>query len=596
MQEGRIGIDLTSIAGVDLYRGNAFRLSGLPVDASLRRVRRRSTEIEAADRLGAELPSPGGPLPVDPPPASTEILDALRRLHDPTARIVDEFLWLWPEPAAAGEADEARAVALHNLAVTAHVSALEDDYPDGAVEEKWGAVYRRWNQVLEEEACWRRLARRVEALADPQLRTTAVDRLRLGLPELVLSTHAGLAVADFARDRDRGLRQADAMLGSDHDDAMIDRALLGALGPQVSRLKALAEQTKDAAGDHEAYQRTCQAALEGSAADLAALRTLVCDENAVVSGIADDLASGVRECVVGAMNRIPEDEAVRRRVEVAHAIRWLDLANGVAVGDHVRERIGEDLQTLLSNLVVAACRAAQEESRRSPASGITAQRSLVEQTRKPLRRIMAKDRGRYFDLCDEVAGTAFLILLEYANVTGEGRAVLPELRSLLRIAHDPKLRDQLTRAVHAFESGGPDTGRRGASRSVWSAVDASADACAMCERTATGSRTVVMGHPQRYGEALAVTVPSCGRCHRKRLNSDRSGCLIGLLFLAAIVLGLVVLFSSLTWSATDAWFGWMVVAVALLGYVSERGEKRRRRLGAHPEIRRRLSEGWRIAN
>lgn len=595
MQEGRIGIDLTSIAGVDLYRGNAFRLSGLPVDATLRQVRRRSTEIEAADRLGADLPSPGGPLPVEPPPVSAEILDALRRLHDPSARIVDEFLWLWPEPAAAGEEDEARAVALHNLAVTAHMSALEDDYPDGAVDEKWGLVYRRWGQVLEEEACWRRLARRVEALADPQLRTTAVDRLRLGLSEVVLSTHAGLAVADFARDQDRGLRQDDAMLESEHDDALIDRALLGALGPQVSRLKTLAEQTKDAAGDHEAYQRTCQTALEDSAADLAALRTLVGDENAVVSGIADDLASGVRECVVGAMNRIPEDEAVRRRVEVAHAIRWLDLANGVAVGDHVRERIGEDLRTLLSNLVVAVCRAAREASRRSPASGITAQRSLIEQTRKPLRRIMAKDRGRYFDLCDEVAGTAFLILVEYANVTGNGATALRELRPLLRMVHDPTLRDQLTLAIHTFETGGLDQGRRTAAHSVWSAVDASANACAMCDRAATGTRTVALVNAP-YHRTAAVTVPSCDRCRRKRLNADRSGCLVGLLVLAAIVLGLVVLFSSLTWSATDAWFGWMVVAVALLGYVSERGEKRRRRLGTHPEIRQRLSEGWRIAN
>lgn len=584
----RTGIGLASITSVDLYHRNAFRLSGLPVDASPRQVRRRSTELEAADRLGSDLPRPTGPLPVEPPPSNAEILTALRRLHDPNRRIVDEFLWLWPDTAE-------RAVELHNSAVESHVSALEDDYPDSAVDERWGVVYRRWNAVLNDEECWRRLVRRVESLADPQLRTSAVEDLRRELPDLLLGTHAALAVAEFAHDRDRGLLQADAMLESEYDDAMIDRALLEALEPQVSRLKSLIERTKDAPED-TGFQRVCRRALEESEPDLAALLTLVGAEHPVVSGIADDLASSMRERVVGAMNRVPEDEKVERRVEVGQAVQWLDRAAAIAVGPHARRQIDEDVHTLLSNVVIFACRAAEEESRRHPRSGLAAQRTLTEASHKPLARIKNRDGERYSDLCDEVAGTSFLILVEYVRATGDGAATIAELNSLMRMTSDQELRAQLYRTTTLLEyqrNLGPPSGGAPRTRSIW---ESTGDVCAMCDRTATGTRVVTLSRftTPRDIQATTVEVASCERCMRKNLTPSFAGCLVLLFCAALIILGLVVLLSPLTWSSTDWWFGWMIAALALTGYLSGRGERRRQRLEQHSEIRRLLNEQWQI--
>lgn len=127
--------DLGAVATPELYQRNAFRLSGLPVDASARQVRRRADEVEAAVRLDAELTVGDAWLP----PAEVAVDDvraALHRLRDPVRRIVDELFWLWPGLGGDTLADAAliwadaveadppvpvtRAIARHNRAVVGH--------------------------------------------------------------------------------------------------------------------------------------------------------------------------------------------------------------------------------------------------------------------------------------------------------------------------------------------------------------------------------------------------------------------------------------------------------------------------------------------
>ena len=141
---------LLEVATPELYQQNAFRLLGLPVDTTPRDIAREAERLQLRERLGSGAPAAEGVFPLDPAPGADMIREAIQRLRDPERRLVDEFFWFWPErfgesrtdlalTALAGgdmqaavdiwraqeQAGDGSAVALHNLAILAHVTALD---------------------------------------------------------------------------------------------------------------------------------------------------------------------------------------------------------------------------------------------------------------------------------------------------------------------------------------------------------------------------------------------------------------------------------------------------------------------------------------
>src|SRR4051794_7197841 len=76
-----------------VYRRNAFRLSGLPVDATARQVRRLGDELRMLARLGAAPPVRARLLPVEPSPPPEEIEQALEVIRHPDRRLIEELFW-----------------------------------------------------------------------------------------------------------------------------------------------------------------------------------------------------------------------------------------------------------------------------------------------------------------------------------------------------------------------------------------------------------------------------------------------------------------------------------------------------------------------
>lgn len=350
MEEPR-GPDLVGLATPELYRRNAFRLSGLPVDASARQVRRRTEEVEAALRLGAELTVGDAWLP----PTTVDgdaVREALHRLRDPVRRIVDEFFWLWPGlggdtlPEAEMTWDEhveaeppdptARAIARHNRAIVSHLKVLESPpRRPASTAERWRLAYANWRLVLGDDTCWRYLTDRVAALGDPRLRPGVVERLRRELPDLLLSIHARLTVAaviDKSWDKTpwHGTQVSwhlAAMRESRLSSAEVDQALVSAVEPHISRLRALSERATSAT-----------AVLSESVDDWRVVQLVLGDGHTVAAGVADSLASCVRECVVREVNSLStaDENALPRMRE---AVQSLDEAHRLAVGKHVRATI-----------------------------------------------------------------------------------------------------------------------------------------------------------------------------------------------------------------------------------------------------------------
>lgn len=128
---------LPGMARPELYRQNAFRLTGLATDASYREVKTRLEELRALARLG-QLP--------DAALDEETIRGAGQRLKDPERRLLEEIFWIWPE-----RAEQQEIVAEHNLAVRAHSEALEMELIEGESKRNskafWIAVGRRASEA-----------------------------------------------------------------------------------------------------------------------------------------------------------------------------------------------------------------------------------------------------------------------------------------------------------------------------------------------------------------------------------------------------------------------------------------------------------------
>src|SRR5687767_12107777 len=81
--------------GADLYRSNAFRVTGLPVAASDREISRHLERLKVAQRLGVAAPETTALLPLTPAPSLEALVEAAQRLRDPDARLIDLFFWFW---------------------------------------------------------------------------------------------------------------------------------------------------------------------------------------------------------------------------------------------------------------------------------------------------------------------------------------------------------------------------------------------------------------------------------------------------------------------------------------------------------------------
>jgi hypothetical protein len=152
-------VPLLKAAQPSVYRNNAFRITGLDVDASPSEIARQIQKLEMMQRLGVDISDRGGAFSLNQRPTIETIHEARRRLNDPELRIVDEFFWFWPirhgedqarlwEPNSSNEdpafqalrrddvsaairiwkecqQNESDATATHNLAVLYHLQALE---------------------------------------------------------------------------------------------------------------------------------------------------------------------------------------------------------------------------------------------------------------------------------------------------------------------------------------------------------------------------------------------------------------------------------------------------------------------------------------
>jgi hypothetical protein len=213
---------LRELSGPELYRRNAFRVTGASTCAARRTLVRRRQQIATAAMAGVAV-GPTGELPLPDAARPEELRAAFDVLDHPQRRIVDELFWFWDAPDASCPC-EPELHRQHDEAVRAHARALDAELRGGEAPRRraaggpkrpagkkkgrggpqrdaerpedgyWRTAARLWRELLGQRAVWAHLRHRVAALDDKRLTGTAVTVLEAEVRRVLVSAVAGLAV------------------------------------------------------------------------------------------------------------------------------------------------------------------------------------------------------------------------------------------------------------------------------------------------------------------------------------------------------------------------------------------------------------------
>ena len=227
---------LLDAARLNIYRNNAFRIMGLPVDASTKEMLKRADKLKMMEQLGHRHEANTTAFALEPSPTVDEIREAIQRLREPERRLIDEFFWFWPgtfgdsasDPAiqalmrgdssrayeiwAAAEDDPAAGfVAIHNIAVMLHLVALDwtiyhiaaevQPEREEQIRHYWKEAFKRWEKVVSDDRVWNAVKTRIRSMDDARLTTGFARRLCDTLPEAMdkINAEAALLFAEQHR-------------------------------------------------------------------------------------------------------------------------------------------------------------------------------------------------------------------------------------------------------------------------------------------------------------------------------------------------------------------------------------------------------------
>lgn len=366
-------------ASSELYRRSGFRVTGLPVNATPREIRRTCERLLMSRRLGGgdvqdELLSFGPPLEPD------AVRQAIDRLRDPERRIVSQFFWFWPKERDGAETDEALValqrgdlgtaeqswvamardgrhggIARHNLAVLRHATAIgkgaagpfaQDSEERGDAD--WSSALREWRAVLDEPQVWSRLDELISELDDPRLTATTGRRLRATLPLGLLSINAQRAVEAA---RGGAVAEAHGHVRLLHDagfgPAVAHEALRRAVEPTLRHLSLLIEiydeRSERMPEDGGQAARTL---LDAAKPLIAIVDTVLPNDHPSRQHAHDRAAVGALDCAISYYNETADPVL---------SLQLLDDAYEVALGAATKERIERNMAIIRGNQAWATC-------------------------------------------------------------------------------------------------------------------------------------------------------------------------------------------------------------------------------------------------
>lgn len=366
---------LLAAASANIYRINAFRISGLHIDATTREISNQVEKIDKLKKYGGK--NSNNSFDLTSAAADDFLREAMQRLRDPERRIIDEFFWFWPHKLGQSKKDEALKalannnlekardfwvvqeatsseanVSMHNLAVLSHLRALDFEYKAQSTklserdikirDYDWRETFKRWKILLEYEGFWSRFNARIRELDDPRLTTGTARRIRESLPLALLSINACLAVQAAETDNiSEAKRHLQIINESGFDHAVISEALRRSVEPLRKRIKTLCKSASAGEIKPENALDIAQQLVKQTAPLLSILGILLPTENPTREGAQDEVALTTLSNIVSYANKT---EKWQDSDELLHK------AFGMAISQSAKTRIQKNIDIFKANV------------------------------------------------------------------------------------------------------------------------------------------------------------------------------------------------------------------------------------------------------
>jgi hypothetical protein len=344
---------LLQAATPNIYRINAFRISGLNVNASTREITNQVQKNQMLEKYGGKTDNNKSPFPIEPPPDVDKLRQALHRLRDPETRIIDEFFWFWPHSIDSVVKDHAldalsrsdiktaeslwinyeatlteSNVSRHNLAVLSHLLALDIELNGNSLTKEesakrdkcWNDTFKRWKLLFDHEGFWSRLTARVRQMDDPRLTTGFVKRLKESLPFAILQINASLALkAAEAGDKSEADRHINLINNSGFGEEVVSYALKQVANSIRTRIKVICKSNSDESEKNSIRGiEFGRQILTHTQNLLKSLKILLPEKKTIIEGAEDDITDNVISCYLKYVNKTEDYVSA---LELIHSIK-----------------------------------------------------------------------------------------------------------------------------------------------------------------------------------------------------------------------------------------------------------------------------------
>jgi hypothetical protein len=625
---------------LNLFEKNIFRITGLPVDASTKEVSRQAQKLQMLEEMGGATPNQAA-FPLNPPPSTEQIREALARMKEPELRLVDEFFWFWPETFGDSKTDPAinalqsgdgqKAVdiwverenngsvtATHNLAVMFHMYAVDwtnhhlgnqeehsrvekqdspwappqkrvailDSGRDVKIKGYWKDAFDRWEQLADADDLWDVVKNRVRSLEDEALTIGFVRRMRALLPQAFdrINAEAALKFAEHGR-MDWAQFHVDFMRETHAGLDDVNSTAEMVLAPTKRRVEQRLNSAHNEVDRHP--EKGTQVALDlmSHCRPLMALFDLFHGADSHQrSDLFDEVAKTVANVVISYQKATGDNKAFVEILQQA-----LDFASGSQIRERLIKNIAIGEGNLAANMLEPFFKSL--ESITEGAGTLSAKLEQLKAkilTQLPtLAAKLGSTSHAYRQLMDSVAialrGLSIDAHNDHKDFQTAGEAI--ELAAKLAVDADLKLRIQNDASVLAENK--------------------KQSLCYFCGTQTAKADSVLQlamyGEVNRYYGGVqyrkgTVPIPRCGDCKGKQESASSTGCVI---WVICLIIGIGV---GMAYDEKSGWLmgaflgggvGWILSVIVAEAMKSSSGLKNPK---DHSEVRKMILQGWSIGD
>jgi hypothetical protein len=483
-------LPLIDAATKDLFRKNAFRITGLCVDATAREEARHNDKIKQLAELGKDPHTQDAAFPIKPPPGLDEIREAIQKLKDPEKRFIDEFFWFWPEEHGQSKSDSAiqalakgdsntaieiwrakeksttdGSVAAHNLALVYHILALDWEYYSfkneveaerrQKITKYWKGAFKLWERLATDESFWEKVTSRIRQLNEPNLQPGFARRIRASLPEALDKINAELAVAfaesgkiEIARLHIQMMRET--RQGYDNVEKVAELVL----SPARNRIKEQTQRAKQAAQENPtAANEAARILIEHAHPVLEVFDLFFGEQEHFQKELFDEVAMTAANCLVAYQRKTGDNETFVKLLE-----RVLPFAESIELRRRIEEYIGIGKGNLGQSKLdpIYAVLKSIQDSKKSPSERFSRFNAEVANVLISAIAGLARDSDDYNQLWDSVAIVLRGISLDAWNNHQDRQTAVAANELATKHATSPELKQRLVedkRTLQQMEAG-----------------------------------------------------------------------------------------------------------------------------------------------